>query len=113
VEPRYAFFLPSDIDLFFLPYEKSTVSALVLEKLTTFKLLMETNSGPLHRVADLETAVKLLILVVHDVERMAFTTMEQARKDEVPPLSIDQRAAIMLYTMEWMSKERCLYHLLF
>lgn len=60
----------------------------------------------------LEEAVEPLVSLVHDIKRMA--ACAKWKCEDPPPnnLTIDQSAAIKLYSMQWAPKEECLFSVL-
>ena len=57
----------------------------------------------------MEEAVEPLVTLVHDIKRMAVCAKWKC--EDTPPdnLTIDQSAAIKLYSMQWAPKEKCLF----
>jgi hypothetical protein len=60
----------------------------------------------------LEEAVEPLVEFVPDVQGMTHLAKMKCKKPPADNLSIDESAAIMLYSMEWEPQEECLYYVL-
>jgi len=60
----------------------------------------------------LEEAVRPLVSIVHDVENMASWAKWKCEDPPSDNLTMDQSAAIMLYSMEWEPQQKCLYFVL-
>ena len=60
-------------------------------------------------LVSLEEAVRPLVRIIPDVEHMVYITKERCAKSPSDKLSLDQVAAIMLYTLEWTPKEGSFY----
>src|ERR1700722_6817812 len=60
----------------------------------------------------LEEAVEPLVEFVPDVKAMTYVAKTRCKKSPADDLSIDESAAIMLYSMEWEPQEECLYYVL-
>ncbi|CAF2949748.1 unnamed protein product [Rotaria sp. Silwood2] len=72
---------------------------------------------PIHGYADmplvtLEEAVEPLIPIVHDVKRMAACAKWKCADHPADHLTVDQSSAIILYSMEWVPQDKCLYFVL-
>lgn len=63
-------------------------------------------------LVSLEEAVEPLVTIVPDVKRMAYIAKMKCKKPPADNLSIDESASIMLYSMEWVPQEECLYFVL-
>jgi hypothetical protein len=63
-------------------------------------------------LVSVEEAVKPLISIVRDVQQMADIAKQRSRKAPPSHLSIDQSAAITLYTLEWDPREDSVYYVL-
>lgn len=63
-------------------------------------------------LVSLEEAVEPLVDIVHDVKKMAAWAKWQCKEPPSDGLTIDQSAAITLYSMEWLPQEKCLYFVL-
>ena len=59
----------------------------------------------------LEQAVKSLHSLVPDIEEMVWTVKQNCQHPQ-HPLSSDESASIMLYTLEWMPRESSFYFIL-
>ena len=77
-----------------------------------FKKLMPIQGYAEQPLVSLEEAVEPLISFVHDVERMATWAKWQCKQPPADGLTVDQSAAITLYSMEWMPQDKCLYYVL-
>lgn len=60
----------------------------------------------------LEQAVKPLVDYIPEIEQMADTAKRRCQKPPPDNLTLDQSAAIMLYTFEWEPKEQSVYYVL-
>ena len=63
-------------------------------------------------LVSLEDAVQPLIPYVPDVRRMAYIAKIKCQESPANAMSIDESAAIMLYSMEWDPQDECLYYAL-
>jgi hypothetical protein len=63
-------------------------------------------------LVSLEEAIQPLIPSMSAIEQMAYITKQRCLKSTSSHLSVDQSAAIMLYTMEWAPKEESVYFIL-
>ncbi|CAF1462258.1 unnamed protein product [Rotaria sp. Silwood1] len=63
-------------------------------------------------LVSLEEAVKPLIPFVSEIEQMVYVVKERCQKPPADQLSVDESAAIMLYTLEWKPKEESVYYIL-
>jgi len=88
-----------------------------------FHRFMDLNDEPLTMMApikgydkmplvSLEEAIQPLISSMPEIEHMAYIAKQRCPKSSSSPLSEDQSAAIMLYTMEWEPKEESVYFIL-
>ena len=59
-------------------------------------------------LVSLEKAVEPLVNAVPDIKRKAYIA-KQSFAQPIDPLTSDESASIMLYTMEWEPHEKCLY----
>ena len=89
----------------------------------TYARFSDTDSDPHQKLAPiqgyadkplvpLEEAVEPLIPLVHDIKRMAKSAKWQCSDPPSDHLTLDQSAAIRLYSMEWEPREQCLYFVL-
>lgn len=60
----------------------------------------------------LDVAVSSLALYVPEVENMVYVVKEKLREKPEGLLTVDQAAAIMLYTLEWSTRQTSLYYIL-
>jgi hypothetical protein len=60
-------------------------------------------------LVSIEQAVELLVSIVHDVMNMALYAKWKCSDPPTNQLTIDQSAAILLYSMEWPPQNKCLY----
>lgn len=60
----------------------------------------------------LEEAVKSIVHLVTDVERMAYVAKMKAQNNRYDHLLIDESAALILYSMNWEPKEQSFYCIL-
>ncbi|CAF5162561.1 unnamed protein product, partial [Rotaria sp. Silwood1] len=63
-------------------------------------------------LVSLEEAVKPLIPFVSEIEQMVDVVKQRCKKPPADQLSVDESAAIMLYTLEWKPKEESVYYIL-
>ena len=63
-------------------------------------------------LVSLEEAVRPLKQLIPEIEHMVHIAKDTAEKSPQNRLSLDQSAAIVLYTLEWYSKEECVYYTL-
>ena len=63
-------------------------------------------------VETLETAIEPLIGILSNLESHAYTAKERCKKPPPDGLTVDESAAIMLYTMSWIPRNKCLYDVL-
>jgi hypothetical protein len=63
-------------------------------------------------LVSLEQAVKPLIPHVPDIEHMVDIAKKRCKNPPPDELTIDQSAAIILYTLEWEPKEGSVYYIL-
>ena len=63
-------------------------------------------SAPL---VSLDAAVEPLVNLLPAVQAFAYTAKERCKKPPADELTIDESASIMLYTMSWKPREKCLY----
>ena len=63
-------------------------------------------------LVSIEQAVEPLVSVVHDVKNMASWAKWKCADPPPNQLTIDQSAAIILYSMEWLPQDKCLYFVL-
>jgi hypothetical protein len=60
-------------------------------------------------LVSLEEAVEPLVTLVHDIRRMVVCAKWKCANPPPDKLTIDQSAAIKLYSMQWAPKEKCLF----
>ena len=63
-------------------------------------------------LVSLEEAVEPLVLIVHDVKKMASWAKWKCAEPPADQLTSDQSASIILYTAEWEPQNKCLYSVL-
>ena len=63
-------------------------------------------------LVSLEEAVQPLVEFVPEVQAMTHLAKMKCKKPPSDNLSIDESAAVMLYSMEWQPQEECLYYVL-
>ena len=96
--------------------EKSDDESKVMLRITDFtaepkRILPPIEDYEKQPLVSLEEAVKPLISLVSDVEEMVWTVKQNCQHPP-PPLTSDESASIMLYTLEWMPHERSFYFIL-
>jgi len=57
----------------------------------------------------LETAVERLVSFLPAVQSYAYTAKERCKKPPADGLTVDESASIMLYSMSWQPRNKCLY----
>jgi hypothetical protein len=63
-------------------------------------------------LVSLEDAIEPIVPFVPEVKRMAFVAKRKCQKTPANGLTIDESASIILYSLDWLPKEQCLYHVL-
>ena len=63
-------------------------------------------------LVSLEQAVRPLISFIPEIEQMADIAKRKCQRPPPDNLTLDQSAAIMLYTLEWEPKEQSVYYML-
>lgn len=71
--------------------------------------LMPTDGIADQPLVSLEEAVEPLVELVHDVKNMATWAKQQCENAPEDHLTLDQSAAIVLYSAEWSPHDKCLY----
>ena len=61
-------------------------------------------------IVPLETAVQPLVYLVPGVENYTYIAKQRCRKSPADDLTTDESASIILYTMGWLSSDKCLYN---
>lgn len=73
------------------------------------KMLMPIQGYEKKPIVSLEEAVQPIIKFVPDIERMVYVAKERCKRIPNMELTLDEAAAVMLYTMEWEPHDECLY----
>ncbi|CAF4050363.1 unnamed protein product, partial [Rotaria magnacalcarata] len=60
----------------------------------------------------LEEAVESLVRILPEINDYVYVAKQRCDEDPADGLSQDESAAIMLYSMEWIPREECLYYVL-
>jgi hypothetical protein len=77
-----------------------------------FRKLMPIEGYADMPLVSLEKAVEPLIPIVHDIVRKAAWAKWKCAEPPADDLTVDQSASIILYSMEWVPQEKCLYFVL-
>jgi hypothetical protein len=76
------------------------------------RMLMPIQGYEKKPLVTIEEAVEPLVPFVPDVKRMTYVAKMKCQNPPADNLSIDESASIMLYSMEWIPQEECLYYVL-